>query len=138
MAKTRKQRRSRQRGGDPPSKIEKDAFALPAGWSFCTSELRKVGTCMETYDAICRKLCFKSFMNTGKGNGAVEFISALAPKAQEKMHHPELKNSYNKLEITFTTHDAKGLSQLDLDLANEVNTLLASDAFKDRMSIKDC
>lgn len=138
MGKTRKNSRARIRGGgDPLPKLDTGSITVPEGWSLCTSEPRKVGNTMETYDAICRKLCFKSFMDTGKGLGAMEFLSAFAPIAQGKMHHPEWKNSYNRVEIVFTTHDSKGITQLDLDLANEVNNLINT-TFKDRMSAKDC
>ena len=37
----------------------------------------------------------------------------------EKMgHHPEWFNVYNKVDVTLSTHDCNGLSQLDVTLAN--------------------
>jgi hypothetical protein len=36
--------------------------------------------------------------------------------AEKRNHHPELFNVYNKVTITLTTHDAKGVTDKDLDL----------------------
>ena len=38
-------------------------------------------------------------------------------------HHPEWANVYNKVEVTLTTHDADGLTQLDLDLARKMDAI---------------
>jgi 4a-hydroxytetrahydrobiopterin dehydratase len=36
-------------------------------------------------------------------------------------HHPEWFNVYNKVQVTLTTHDAGGITQLDVDLAKTMN-----------------
>ena len=42
--------------------------------------------------------------------------------AAEKMdHHPEWFNVYNKVKVKLTTHDANGITQLDIDLAKVMN-----------------
>ncbi len=40
--------------------------------------------------------------------------------AEKSNHHPELFNVYNKVTITLTTHDAKGVTDKDLDLAKAI------------------
>jgi 4a-hydroxytetrahydrobiopterin dehydratase len=49
---------------------------------------------------------------------AFSFMTMIALKAEQINHHPEWNNVYNKVKITLTTHDIKGLSQLDFDLAS--------------------
>ena len=48
-------------------------------------------------------------------------IAILAEKAD---HHPEWFNVYNRVEILLTTHDAGGLSQRDVDLANAIDAIV--------------
>jgi 4a-hydroxytetrahydrobiopterin dehydratase len=38
-------------------------------------------------------------------------------------HHPEWSNVYSKVEVMLTTHDADGLTQLDLDLARKMDAI---------------
>lgn len=45
------------------------------------------------------------------------FMEDVAVEADAMSHHPEWLNVYNRVEVTLTTHDAGGLSELDLDLA---------------------
>ena len=44
-------------------------------------------------------------------------MSACALKAESMDHHPEWFNVYNKVEVTLTTHDAKDVTDKDLELA---------------------
>ena len=48
---------------------------------------------------------------------AFSFMTSVAMKAEQINHHPEWENVYNKVNITLTTHDVGGISQLDYDLA---------------------
>ena len=43
--------------------------------------------------------------------------------AERLNHHPEWLNVYDRVEITLTTHDASGLTALDLALAEQVDLL---------------
>lgn len=49
--------------------------------------------------------------------GAVHFIQRLVKPADRLKHHPDLQISYNRVTVTLTTHDAGGLTALDLKLA---------------------
>ncbi|MCB1169648.1 MAG: 4a-hydroxytetrahydrobiopterin dehydratase [Leptospiraceae bacterium] len=50
-------------------------------------------------------------------NEAFSFMSAVALKAEKMDHHPEWFNVYNKLRIWLHTHDAGGITALDMEMA---------------------
>ena len=50
-------------------------------------------------------------------NSAFGFMSRVAIKAEKMDHHPEWFNVYNRVEVTLSTHDAGGVTQLDIELA---------------------
>lgn len=62
-------------------------------------------------DAIERTFKFKTF------NEAFGFMTRVALKAEQMNHHPEWFNVYNRVEVSLTTHDCGGLSELDVKLA---------------------
>lgn len=66
-------------------------------------------------DAISKTFRFGDF------NEAFAFMSRVAPVAEEMNHHPEWLNVYNRVEVTLTTHDADGLTRLDIDLAKHMD-----------------
>ena len=68
-------------------------------------------------DAIIKEFLFTDFKN------AFSFITAVALKAEEIGHHPEWFNVYNKVIITLTTHDVKGLSEKDILLGQFIDNL---------------
>ncbi|MBH69603.1 MAG: 4a-hydroxytetrahydrobiopterin dehydratase [Rhodospirillaceae bacterium] len=50
-------------------------------------------------------------------NQAFGFMSQAALKAEQMDHHPEWSNVYNKVAVTLSTHDAQGVTELDIQLA---------------------
>lgn len=68
-------------------------------------------TALEDRDAIVKTFKFKTF------NEAFGFMTRVALKAECMDHHPEWFNVYNRVEVTLTTHDCGGLSDLDVTLA---------------------
>lgn len=62
-------------------------------------------------DAIRKIWKFRSFSE------AWGFMSRAALAAEKMNHHPEWTNVYNTVDVTLTTHDAHGLTDLDLRLA---------------------
>lgn len=72
---------------------------------------------VESRDALRKILKFKDFSE------AWGFMTRVALSAEKMNHHPEWKNVYNTVDITLTTHDCDGLSDLDLRLARRIDTL---------------
>ncbi|MEP4378332.1 MAG: 4a-hydroxytetrahydrobiopterin dehydratase [Alphaproteobacteria bacterium] len=66
---------------------------------------------VEGRDAITKTFQFADF------NAAFGFMSRAALKAEAMNHHPEWFNVWNRVEVTLSTHDAGGLTALDMELA---------------------
>ena len=58
---------------------------------------------------------------------AMGFMTEIAIHADKMNHHPEWSNVYNRVTITLTTHDAGGLTELDLKLAEIIDKIAARD-----------
>ena len=70
-------------------------------------------------DAIEKSFKFADFKT------AFGFMSSCALKAEQMDHHPEWFNVYNRVEVTLTTHDADGVTALDVELAKFMDALAA-------------
>lgn len=68
-------------------------------------------------DAIRKIWKFRSFSE------AWGFMSRAALAAEKLNHHPEWSNVYNVVDVTLTTHDAPGLSALDITFAQRLDKL---------------
>ena len=84
----------------------KAALAKLAGWSE-----------VEGRDAISRTFTFEDF------NEAFGFMTRAALVAEKLDHHPEWFNVYNKVEVTLATHDAGGVTERDVELAEAMDRL---------------
>jgi 4a-hydroxytetrahydrobiopterin dehydratase len=67
--------------------------------------------------AIERSLKFKDF------NAAFGFMTRVALMADKMDHHPEWSNVYNRVEVLLTTHDAGGVTELDVKLARFIDSI---------------
>ena len=68
-------------------------------------------------DAIARKFTFKDF------NEAFGFMARIALVAEQMNHHPEWSNVWRTVEVTLSTHDAGGLTELDIRLAEAMDKI---------------
>lgn len=62
-----------------------------------------------------REFRFRNFVD------AFSFMTAIALVAEKMNHHPDWSNSYNKVNISLTTHEAGGITQRDFDLAATID-----------------
>jgi 4a-hydroxytetrahydrobiopterin dehydratase len=69
----------------------------------------------DSRDAIVRSLRFADFAE------AFGFMARIALVAERMDHHPEWSNVYNRVEIVLTTHDADGVTALDVALAQAID-----------------
>lgn len=81
---------------------------LKAGWSV-----------VDGRDAIKKTFVFSNFIQ------AFSWMSGIALIAEKMNHHPEWFNVYKTVEVTLTTHDAGGLSELDVKLARKMDSSAA-------------
>jgi 4a-hydroxytetrahydrobiopterin dehydratase len=65
----------------------------------------------EGRDALVKSFRFADF------NGAFGWMSRVALLAEKLDHHPEWFNVYNRVEVLLATHDADGVTELDLEMA---------------------
>jgi 4a-hydroxytetrahydrobiopterin dehydratase len=68
-------------------------------------------------EAIARTFVFKDF------NEAFGFMSRAALVAEKNDHHPEWSNVYKTVEVVLATHDAGGVTALDIELAKAMNAI---------------
>ncbi|MBC9883578.1 4a-hydroxytetrahydrobiopterin dehydratase [Bradyrhizobium sp. INPA01-394B] len=68
-------------------------------------------------DAIGKTFVFKDF------NEAFGFMTRAALVAEKMDHHPEWRNVYKTVEVMLSTHDAGGVTRLDIELATAMNAI---------------
>jgi 4a-hydroxytetrahydrobiopterin dehydratase len=78
-----------------------EALAHAPGWSLAEGDR----------DALAKSFRFRDFKQ------AFAFMTQVALKAEQMDHHPEWFNVYSRVDVTLTTHDAGGLTALDVTLA---------------------
>jgi 4a-hydroxytetrahydrobiopterin dehydratase len=80
------------------------AAQLPDGWE-------------RDGDEIVRTFAFDSYLD------GVGFAAGVGGLAESAWHHPEMVIGYAEVEVRFTTHDAGGITEKDIDLAGDLNDL---------------
>jgi 4a-hydroxytetrahydrobiopterin dehydratase len=77
---------------------------LPEGWT-------------SSGNALTRSFKFKDFSE------AFGFLTRVAMHAETQDHHPEFTSVWNRVDFRLTSHDAGGVTQRDVDLAEAINRL---------------
>ena len=72
---------------------------------------------VEGRDAIRKLYTFKNFVD------AFGFMTRAALWAERWDHHPEWANVWNRVDVVLTTHDAGGITALDVKLARKMDQL---------------
>ncbi|HKK45615.1 MAG TPA: 4a-hydroxytetrahydrobiopterin dehydratase [Balneolaceae bacterium] len=85
-------------------KISKELDKLP-GWEYKDDKLSK-------------EFSFDNFRD------ALSYITRIGFEAEEQVHHPEIFNVYNTVNISLSTHDAGGkVTAKDIKLAKTIESL---------------
>jgi 4a-hydroxytetrahydrobiopterin dehydratase len=84
--------------------IENALRALP-GWSLQSGKLH-------------RDFAFVDF------NAAFAFMTRVALAAEQRNHHPEWSNIWNKVSVNLVTHESNGITERDVALALVINELV--------------
>lgn len=91
-----------------PAAVEAALISLP-GWALREGKLH-------------REFRFADFVT------AFGFMTSAALVAEAMNHHPEWSNVYNRVVVSLTTHDAGGITALDVTLAGRMSALVARNA----------
>jgi 4a-hydroxytetrahydrobiopterin dehydratase len=83
-----------------------EALATLTGWRLT-----------EGREAIAKRFVFRDFSE------AFGFMTRVALLAETMDHHPEWSNVYKTVEVTLSTHDADGLTELDVKLARAMDRI---------------
>jgi 4a-hydroxytetrahydrobiopterin dehydratase len=67
--------------------------------------------------SIHHSFAFKDFSE------AFAFMARVALAAEKSDHHPDWSNSYNKVNISLSTHDSGGVTERDVDLAKTISLI---------------
>jgi 4a-hydroxytetrahydrobiopterin dehydratase len=67
--------------------------------------------------AIARSFTFADFAS------ALAFVVKVGCTAEKRDHHPDVELGWGKARVTWSTHDAGGITELDLELAEATNRL---------------
>ena len=83
-----------------------DALAALAGWAYDADR-----------NGIAKRFTFADF------SAAFAFMTRVALAAEKADHHPEWSNVWNKVDVLLSTHDAGGVTQKDIALAQEIEAI---------------
>ncbi len=68
--------------------------------------------------AMTRVIEFEDFME------GIDFVNLLAEVAEEAQHHPDITINYTRITISLTSHEAGGITEDDIELADRISNLV--------------
>ena len=71
-------------------------------------------------DALTKQFEFSSFRDS------IVFVNRLATIADQANHHPDIDVRYDKVRVSLTTHDAGGITESDLQVAEQIDFATSS------------
>ena len=93
-------------------------MAEPLSDDQISESLSTLPGCEHENDKLSKEFGFDNFRD------AIAFINRIAFEAEEQVHHPEIFNVYNTVNISLSTHDAGGkVTKKDVTLAKTIETL---------------
>jgi len=93
-------------------------MAKPLSSEKITTSLSELEGWSHEEDKLKKEFSFDNFRD------AMAFITRIAFEAEEQVHHPEIFNVYNTVNIALSTHDAGGkVTEKDLKLAKSIESL---------------
>ncbi|QUW03912.1 4a-hydroxytetrahydrobiopterin dehydratase [Chloracidobacterium validum] len=82
------------------------------------ARLRELPAWQRQDQRLTRTLTFRNFAD------ALDFVNRVGKLAEEADHHPDiLLHNWNQVTLTLWTHDAGGLTMLDVSLAHKINAI---------------
>ena len=54
---------------------------------------------------------------------SIDFVNGVAEVAEEEEHHPDIDIRYNKVRLILSTHSKGGITELDFELTERIDTL---------------
>jgi len=75
-----------------------------AGWEYANGRIRK-------------QFVFRTFLR------AIAFVNTVAYVAEAAKHHPDITINYNKVTLRLITHSEDALTELDFNLARQIEAL---------------
>ena len=78
-------------------------------------KMRKLRNWSLEGDSIVKDKVFGNFKES------MEFVNKVAELAEKHNHHPAIIIQYNNVRLSLTTHYAKGLTEKDFELAEEID-----------------
>ncbi|HKG69882.1 MAG TPA: 4a-hydroxytetrahydrobiopterin dehydratase [Segetibacter sp.] len=81
--------------------------------------LNKLNSWSYKDDYIDKNFVFEDF------NEAFGFMSRIALLSEKLQHHPDWSNIYNKVNIRLSTHDAGGITELDITMAAKIDAYVS-------------